>query len=389
VALAAVALIPPVAYLGNLGFAPLTALAGLASLPLLMEERRPSIGLALLVGLLAWGLATTAWSPVAPLTPDFRDYDQVEGLTWLKLILQTPLYAAVAFAASRAPPRLARQALLALAAGLAVLVLVLLFEGMTGALIYQWIQSRLGEPHRPDLARRNVARACYPLVLVFWPVALTLWRMRLGWVNILFGVGLLASPIMLGVDAPLAALFVSLGVFVLVRQAGQPGLYICSAGAAAYFAFAPVVVGALGTVAGHKESWGARAEIWRVVLEQISRHPLRGWGLDASRILPEPVSLHPHDMALQIWFELGVAGATIAAVFWAWLFWSLMSVEARDRGLAAAGAAAASAYLTIGALSFGVWQEWWLALGALTAAVFALSNVSSTAYLRKRASYFR
>lgn len=389
VALAAVALIPPVAYLGNLGFAPLTALAGLAALPLLMHDRRPSLGIGLLIGLLVWGLVTTAWSPVAPLRPDFRDYEQVEGLTWLKLILQTPLYAAVAFAAGRAPPRLARRALLALAAGLALLVLVLLFEGITGALIYQGIQAALGEPHRPDLAKRNVARACYPLVLIFWPVALTLWRMRLGWVNILLSVGLLAAPVMLGVDAPLAALIVSLGVFVLVRRAGQIGLYVCAGAAAAYFAFAPTVVGMLGSVAGHKASWGARAEIWRVVLDQIGRHPLRGWGLDASRILPEPVSLHPHDMALQIWFELGVPGAALAAVFWAWLFWNLAGIEGRDRSLAAAGAATASTYLTIGALSFGVWQEWWLALGALAAAVFALSNVSSTAYLRKRAAYFR
>jgi hypothetical protein len=30
-----------------------------------------------------------------------------------------------------------------------------------------------------------------------------------------------------------------------------------------------------------------------------------------------------------------------------------------------------AAYLVIGGLSFGVWQEWWLALGALTAAVCA------------------
>ena len=34
---------------------------------------------------------------------------------------------------------------------------------------------------------------------------------------------------------------------------------------------------------------------------------------------------------------------------------------------AAAAVAAASAYLVMGAVSFGVWQEWWLAVGALAA----------------------
>ena len=38
----------------------------------------------------------------------------------------------------------------------------------------------------------------------------------------------------------------------------------------------------------------------------------------------------------------------------------------RDLG-AAAAVAAASAYLVMGAVSFGVWQEWWLAVGALAA----------------------
>ncbi|MEO6341223.1 MAG: hypothetical protein ABIO39_14370, partial [Caulobacteraceae bacterium] len=64
-------------------------------------------------------------------------------------------------------------------------------------------------------------------------------------------------------------------------------------------------------------------------------------------------------------------------------------VEARDRTLAAVGAATALAYLTIGALSFGIWQEWWLALGALAAGVFTLSNVSSAAHVHTRQAYYQ
>ena len=50
-----------------------------------------------------------------------------------------------------------------------------------------------------------------------------------------------------------------------------------------------------------------------------------------------------------------------------------MAVFARtDRVLAAVCAATAASYLTVGALSFGVWQEWWLALGALAFAACAV-----------------
>ncbi len=159
------------------------------------------------------------------------------------------------------------------------------------------------------------------------------------------------------------------------------------AGTTVYFAFAPMLL-TMGGAVGGKASWSARRAIWRFVADRIYENPLRGWGLDASRSLPEPVPLHPHDGALQLWFELGLPGVLLAALFWAWILWSLARVEARDRTLAAVGAASASAYLVIGALSFGIWQEWWLALGALTAGVFALSNVSSAAHVHTRPAYY-
>src|SRR3954453_7335250 len=74
--LGAAVLVPLLAYLGNLGFAPLTALVGLACLPLLGRGRAPSMGMAILSALLAWGLLSTAWSPVAPPMPNFHRYKE-------------------------------------------------------------------------------------------------------------------------------------------------------------------------------------------------------------------------------------------------------------------------------------------------------------------------
>ena len=60
---------------------------------------------------------------------------------------------------------------------------------------------------------------------------------------------------------------------------------------------------------------------------------------------------------------------------------SLLRRLARDeRSLVAAGTAASAAvYVFFGAISFGVWQEWWLALGALVAVIAALADSEETA----------
>jgi hypothetical protein len=41
-------------------------------------------------------------------------------------------------------------------------------------------------------------------------------------------------------------------------------------------------------------------------------------------------------------------------------------------------AACAAVYLLFGAINFGVWQEWWLALGALVVAFGALLQPSTS-----------
>ena len=80
--------------------------------------------------------------------------------------------------------------------------------------------------------------------------------------------------------------------------------------------------------------------------------------------------MHPHNAALQIWMELGLIGAVAAALVWAAVFSGLS--RPRPSAPAAAACAATTAYLTFGAVSFGVWQEWWLALGAVCALISIL-----------------
>jgi O-antigen ligase len=151
-----------------------------------------------------------------------------------------------------------------------------------------------------------------------------------------------------------------------------------------YIAGAPLIAGVAthffhphqmaGTIA--KQSWAARMDIWRFAVSEIDQRPFWGWGLEASRAWPSIIPMHPHNAALQIWLELGVLGVTAAALFWAWLYWRIALLHVEDRSMAAAAAASAVAYLTIGAISFGVWQEWWLALGALSVVMCRLVAAS-------------
>jgi O-antigen ligase len=90
------------------------------------------------------------------------------------------------------------------------------------------------------------------------------------------------------------------------------------------------------------------------------------------------IVLHPHNGPLQIWLELGAVGAVAAAAFWGL---ALARLSRPAPSLAAAATAACAAVYLLSSVNFGVWQEWWLALGALIA-VFAVMNASTNETVR-------
>ncbi|MDO9712271.1 O-antigen ligase family protein [Paracraurococcus lichenis] len=137
-----------------------------------------------------------------------------------------------------------------------------------------------------------------------------------------------------------------------------------------------------------------RLLIWDFVSDRIAERPVFGWGMEASRAIPghgehatpamlerfrlggqaappwlpaaELLPLHPHNLALQLWLELGLPGALLGAAL------------ALLLGLAAARAArpaVATAVLAAGSvtamLSFGAWQEWWVGAELLALAAVA------------------
>jgi O-antigen ligase len=373
-------LTPLMAYVSQEGFVPTIAGAGaLMVWPTLFRRRPASIGGAILLVLALWALVSLTWSAGAPRNPNFHKYGELQALTGAKLLLELALYGTFVAGATAVSEPSARRAALVLSLLLVAVAPVVTIEAFTQAAWFQWMERTFDEPMRPDWAARNVARATYFMAVLFWPIAhLLLLKARHAPLTIVLLFCCAVAAFRSNVDAPVAALAVSGVVYAAVRAFGRPAIGALVAGVLLYFLAAPFLFeqvrsGPLSGIAAQtKASWGERLRIWSVTDGLVLERPLLGWGARASRAFQPAIPMHPHDAALQIWLELGALGAALAAALWAWILAAVARGLDADRPMAAAAAAAASAYLTIGALSFDVWLEWWLALGALTAALCAL-----------------
>jgi O-antigen ligase len=366
-------LTPLIGWGGARGFAPAIGVMGLLCLPLARPTGRDWIGLSLAGALALWACASSFWSP-ADVLHGVHTLKELERFTGVHMALQVALSGAFIIAAARLDPAPAERSLRWLGFGLLALAIILVIEGLTQATLYQKIQATIGDPTRPDLAVRNVAVAGYIVAALLWPVCVALWREHRRWmVFCLVGVVAFATVFLRG-DAPTLAVLISAVVFAAVLKLGRPAILALAALAALYFLATPWAMLALekaGVFASIRDhlppSWAARLDIWSFTNGKMLADPLRGWGLDASRMFPGYIHLHPHDGAVQIWFELGVPGAVLAAAFWAFIFWRI-SEDADQRLFAATACATATVYLVIGAISFSLWQEWWVCLGAFAMA---------------------
>lgn len=374
-------LTPLLGWAGALGFAPAVALAGLLTVPSLRVRVADRTLLLALFTALVWACASVFWSPWR--APD------LEGQTGLKLVFMLALYGS-AVSAARAVSEAGLNGLLKLlVAAVGLLSAVLLVEALTDAAGYKALLGAFGQTVRPDYAVKNVAQGLYVLTLLAPPVLVAArGRVRRG-LGALALAGILFPAWRFGYDAPVLAAAVAAAVALLVWRFPVAGPRVLGGLAAGAFLAAPLLVSsafALGLDARLapylSESWMQRLGYWRKAVDWIWARPLPGWGLDASRAFGPGIRLHPHDAALQIWMELGLIGAVAAAIVWAAIFTGL-SRPARSPA-AAASAAAAAAYLVFGAVSFGVWQEWWLGLGALTALACILVLRAQTIDLSSR-----
>lgn len=227
--------------------------------------------------------------------------------------------------------------------------------------------------------------------LLLWPLAAMAWRLgfRLAVGLVLFFVlGLLG---VLSSGAALLSVLTGGLAFVAAVFLKARGGIILATLLAVLFMAAPAIIDvapdpekAAGAYRNLAPSAQHRIFMWKFANEHIDQKRGLGWGMDSSRFLPqdtrrlapnmEIMPLHPHNGPLQIRLELGVPGAVMAAIL---LFYILHRAVAPAPDRAAAGfrAGAVTAYITIGALSFGVWQNWWIGAAWLLAVLVWVATI--------------
>ncbi|WP_372786562.1 O-antigen ligase family protein [Phenylobacterium sp.] len=375
VLIAVCAATPLFAWLAPKGFAALVALGGLLTLPAIRIEDDDRPGLIVLFAALIWAAVSTIWSPFHPSRPDNN--------TILKLAAQLPLYWSLISGARRADPRLQRLALAVLAWGLTAFAVILIAETITGGALYQHLRNVAYAPMRQDIAEAKLGHATFvmtallPLVVLGGPR-----RLRPG-MGLVMVVGAGSAALAFGSDAPVIALVVAPLVALAVWRWPSVAPKLIAVAAAALWLGAPAVVWAVRHFTDYAalqravpQSYAMRLGYWSHAIDWIRLHPLRGWGLDASRMFAPGIDLHPHNGSLQVWLELGGVGAIAAAAFWAVTLLRL----SRPRGdlAVAAAAACAAVYLVFGFINFGIWQDWWVALGALIVVLAGLHQPSTS-----------
>ncbi|GGK20291.1 O-antigen ligase family protein [Salinarimonas ramus] len=133
---------------------------------------------------------------------------------------------------------------------------------------------------------------------------------------------------------------------------------------------------------------GIRGEIWAAYSRLVGESWLVGHGMEAGHVAAsflargvgagvDPASAalldwgHPHNVALQIWFELGLVGVILfaGAIVLAIRVVARLSGALRPAALASATAVFATSYV-----SHGAWQAWWWCLVGLLVLLYAAAR---------------
>ncbi len=377
------------AYLSHLGLQLIGAVTGLLCLMAWREAVRIWPFVALCLALVVWAIISMQWSGYAALHPwDLGRMASWEKQTPVKLAVQTLLLLPIPLMALRlgAPSR--DRAMSALFYAVLALAALMLLEGIGQGGLYNQLRTAIGDPKRPDLAFVGIGQALFVLAAFYWAfVASVQHRPRAVLWTLGVAVMLGISTFLFRINAPLVALVASAGVFWMVKSSGaklartvMAPLAVALAGLVILgFPFFVQALDQAGVIEGLVpkigDSWAARLQIWSFAAERIAEKPLVGWGIDASRTFDPNIPIHTHNFVLQVWLELGLVGALIFTGLWGLLFWMASRAgEGDDASEPGYAMAMLMVFFVIGNLSFGVWQEWWLAMAALatTALILAL-----------------
>lgn len=214
-----------------------------------------------------------------------------------------------------------------------------------------------------------------------------------------------------GASASKLALCIGLPVFLVAWRWGRPVLRVLAVVLPAAFVLLPGIVTALDLPSMLRDrnqevhiSAAHRLVVMRFVNERIDEHPILGWGLHASRLLPggkadarddphyadivdvmsyrptakvELLPMHPHNATQQMRVELGMPGVLLYGLLFALCCMALLRRFPDGLPLAAGGSAVVAVFV-IGQLSFSAWQSWWISAQLLCVCLFLAMMVPRT-----------
>jgi len=345
-----------------------------------LDPRRARDWLALgLAGLCVWTALAALWSPAPGDADEAWKAPGAVTLGLMALAAWRPLDAAEA-----ARIRWAAASSIALMAGL------LAFEGLTdGAL-----RALLSPQPRQDLNLVSLGRGGAILMLLLWPgvalIARATGDWRAGAALIAVGGAAAAS---LGLASNGLAFTAGLIAFAAALRWPRASLAAVFLALVAALCLSPLVAlwmpppGAVAAWPGPPLTVLQRLVAWSAAGETIADRPIFGAGLEAARALARErilvefpafdraeniMPLHPHNVFLHLWMELGAVGAAFAAALIAGLWRRAISC-ARTPLDAAMIAACAASFLAYGLSDWSLWQIWRIALLFIAAATIQVA----------------
>lgn len=356
----------PVAILAPNGLAVLLALTGIGLIA--CEPRRlalahvPLVPKAALGALFAFAALSSVWAP---------NID--EALSGLQRVLPAAFLGLVAVdkaldASAELRARVAHWLLLGFVAAIAVLA-----AEIASQIVFGFQNSLFAQLFGPMGASQAFTNRPKTVLAVLLPLAASAAWIRYGWKAALGLAGACVPLLTFGeamgaaMALPVALVGAAFGWFS-GRNAGRT----VAAASVAAILLAPAIAQSppLESLALRRDisvSIYHRAAIWDFVGDRIAEKPVLGWGMNASRNIPnahetipggvERIPLHPHNFSLQLWLELGGVGAALASLALGFLGLGCAGSRMRQAALVATLATA----LFVASVGYGMWQGWWFA----------------------------
>lgn len=291
--------------------------------------------------------------------------------------------------------RLGRAFLLAVAGGM----IILSFEGVTDGFLRSVLPPREAAPERDMIALGRGVTALAPALFPAAAIAVRQWSFTAAAAVLALGVAAAATN---DVFANAAALACGGLAAAAAFAAPRPTLRAAGWGAIALLLAAPFLAALIPVEAIYaraQQSMSAdalaaassslhRFAIWRAVGQEAFSCLPFGCGADYARMwndvapmvtvpgTAEPLSvipIHPHNVFLQIWLELGLPGVAATALF---LYFSLAALTRAELSKAVSAAAAGAFVAVVISIQVegSLWQVWRFAAMGLAAAGVALAH---------------